>query len=85
NTLQLPKQLHKKVHQFLPNHTPIKSIKTIHTPKPIEHSLYTILQNTPLHTILAVIVILLFLTNITTTAISILSIPISILIPLIPL
>lgn len=55
------------------------------TAKPIEDSLYTMVEKAALGTIVAIIVILLFLRNIRTTAISIVSIPLSILIALIAL
>ena len=55
------------------------------TAKPIEDSLYTMVEKATLGTIVAIIVILLFLRNIRTTAISIVSIPLSILIALIAL
>ena len=55
------------------------------TAKPIEDSLYTMIEKAALGTIVAIIVILLFLRNIKTTAISIVSIPLSILIALIAL
>ena len=45
------------------------------TAKPIEDSLYTMVEKATLGTIVAIIVILLFLRNIRTTAISIVSIP----------
>ncbi len=63
----------------------MKSIKTMDTAKPIEDSLYTMVEKAALGTIVAIIVILLFLRNIRTTAISIVSIPMSILIALIAL
>lgn len=42
----------------------MKSIKTMDTAKPIEDSLYTMVEKAALGTIVAIIVILLFLRNI---------------------
>ncbi len=55
------------------------------TAKPVEKSLYTMVEKASLGTIVAIIVILLFLRNIRTTAISIISIPLSLLMALIAL
>lgn len=63
----------------------MKAIKTMDTAKPIEDSLYTMIEKAALGTIVAIVVILLFLRNIRTTAISIVSIPMSILIALVAL
>ena len=61
------------------------STKTMDTAKPIEDSLYTMVEKAALGTIVAIIVILLFLRNIRTTAISVVSIPLSILIAMVAL
>ena len=61
------------------------STKTMDTAKPIQDSLYTMVEKAALGTIVAIIVILLFLRNIRTTAISVVSIPLSILIALVAL
>ena len=60
------------------------STKTMDTAKPIQDSLYTMVEKAALGT-MAIIVILLFLRNIRTTAISVVSIPLSILIALVAL
>ncbi|WP_143120360.1 efflux RND transporter permease subunit, partial [Staphylococcus aureus] len=78
-------EVQKKVDEFVRNESGMKSIKTMDTAKPIEDSLYTMVEKAALGTIVAIIVILLFLRNIRTTAISIVSIPMSILIALIAL
>lgn len=85
NTVQVAREVQKKVDEFVRNESGMKSIKTMDTAKPIEDSLYTMVEKAALGTIVAIIVILLFLRNIKTTAISILSIPMSILIALIAL
>ncbi len=63
----------------------LMSQKTMDTAKPVEKSLYTMVEEASLGTIVAIIVILLFLRNIRTTAISIISIPLSLLMALIAL
>lgn len=85
NTVQVAREVQKKVDEFVRNESGMKSIKTMDTAKPIEDSLYTMVEKAALGTIVAIIVILLFLRNIKTTAISIVSIPMSILIALIAL
>ncbi len=82
---KLREKFRKKVDEFVRNESGMKSIKTMDTAKPIEDSLYTMVEKAALGTIVAIIVILLFLRNIRTTAISIVSIPMSILIALIAL
>lgn len=81
NTVQVAREVQKKVDEFVRNESGMKSIKTMDTAKPI----YTMVEKAALGTIVAIIVILLFLRNIRTTAISIVSIPMSILIALIAL
>lgn len=85
NTVQVAREVQKKVDEFVRNESGMKSIKTMDTAKPIEDSLYTMVEKAALGMIVAIIVILLFLRNIRTTAISIVSIPMSILIALIAL
>lgn len=85
NTVQVAREVQKKVDEFVRNESGMKSIKTMDTAKPIEDSLYTMVEKAALGTIVAIIIILLFLRNIKTTAISIVSIPMSILIALIAL
>ena len=85
NTVQVAREVQKKVDEIVRNESGMKSIKTMDTAKPIEDSLYTMVEKAALGTIVAIIVILLFLRNIRTTAISIVSIPMSILIALIAL
>ena len=85
NTVQVAKEAQNKIDEFVKNNDDIKATKTMDTAKPIEDSLYTMVEKAALGTIVAIIVILLFLRNIRTTAISIVSIPLSILIALIAL
>ena len=85
NTVQVARATQKKIDEFVKNNSDIKATKTMDTAKPIEDSLYTMIEKAALGTIVAIIVILLFLRNIKTTAISIVSIPLSILIALIEL
>ena len=85
NTVQVARATQKKIDEFVKNNSDIKATKTMDTAKPIEDSLYTMIEKAALGTIVAIIVILLFLRNIKTTAISIVSIPLSILIALIAL
>ncbi|MFI9033105.1 efflux RND transporter permease subunit [Staphylococcus pasteuri] len=85
NTVQVAKDVQKKVDEFEKNNSEMKAIKTMDTAKPIEDSLYTMIEKAALGTIVAIVVILLFLRNIRTTAISVISIPMSILIALVAL
>ena len=85
NTVQVARETQKKIDEFVKNNSDIKATKTMDTAKPIQDSLYTMVEKAALGTIVAIIVILLFLRNIKTTAISIVSIPLSILIALIAL
>ncbi len=85
NTVQVAKDVQKKVDEFEKNNSEMKAIKTMDTAKPIEDSLYTMIEKAALGTIVAIVVILLFLRNIRTIAISVISIPMSILIALVAL
>ena len=85
NTVQVAKEVQKKVDEFVKNNKGMTSTKTMDTAKPIEDSLYTMVEKAALGTIVAIIVILLFLRNIRTTAISVVSIPLSILIAMVAL
>lgn len=85
NTVQVARDVQKKVDEFVKNNHGMTSTKTMDTAKPIQDSLYTMVEKAALGTIVAIIVILLFLRNIRTTAISVVSIPLSILIALVAL
>ncbi|WP_046472979.1 efflux RND transporter permease subunit, partial [Staphylococcus aureus] len=85
NTVKVAKDTKKKIDEFIKDNKNIKSTKVMDTAKPIEDSLYTMIEKAALGTIVAIIVILLFLRNIRTTAISVVSIPMSILIAMVAL
>lgn len=85
NTVQVAKDVQKTIDEFTKEQADINGIKTMDTAKPIEDSLYTMIEKAAIGTIVAIIVILLFLRNIRTTAISVVSIPLSILLALIAL
>lgn len=85
NTVQVKKDTEEKINAFMKDNKDMTDVKIMDTAKPIEDSIYTMLEKAILGTIVAIIVILLFLRNIRTTAISIVSIPMSILIAMIAL
>ena len=66
NTVQVARATQKKIDEFVKNNSDIKATKQW-TAKPIEDSLYTMIEKAALGTIVAIIVILLFLRNIKTT------------------
>lgn len=79
NTVQVAKDVQRKIDTFVDENKDFNVTKTMDTAKPVEKSLYTMVEKASLGTIVAIIVILLFLRNIRTTAISIISIPLSLL------
>lgn len=85
NTVQVANDTKKAIDEFTKETKDIKATKVMDTAKPIEDSLYTMIEKAALGTIVAIIVILLFLRNIRTTAISVVSIPMSILIAMVAL
>lgn len=85
NTVQVAKDVQRKIDTFVDENKDFNVTKTMDTAKPVEKSLYTMVEKASLGTIVAIIVILLFLRNIRTTAISIISIPLSLLMALIAL
>src|SRR5699024_9023 len=85
NTVQEANDTKKAIDEFTKENKDIKATKVMDTAKPIEDSLYTMIEKAALGTIVAIIVILLFLRNIRTTAISVVSIPMSILIAMVAL
>src|SRR5699024_5155606 len=85
NTVQVANDTKKAIDEFTKENKDIKATKVMDTAKPIEDSLYTMIEKAALGTIVAIIVILLFLRNIRTTAISVVSIPMSILIAMVAL
>lgn len=85
NTVQVAKDTKKEIDEFTKRNPNIKDTKVMDTAKPIEDAIYTMVEKALLGTIFAIIVILLFLRNIKTTLISIVSIPMSILIAMVAL
>ncbi|PHK50223.1 efflux RND transporter permease subunit [Staphylococcus edaphicus] len=85
NTVQVAKDTKKEIDKFVKENPKLVATKVMDTAKPIEDALYTMIEKAALGTIVAIIVILLFLRNIRTTAISIVSIPMSILIAMVAL
>ncbi|WP_460994210.1 efflux RND transporter permease subunit, partial [Staphylococcus aureus] len=84
-TVQVANDVQRKIDTFVDENKDFNVTKTMDTAKPVEISLYTMVEKASLGTIVAVIVILLFLRNIRTTAISIILIPLSLLMALITL
>lgn len=85
NTVQVKKDTEAKIKDFVKDNKNLTETKIMDTAKPIQDSIYTMLEKAILGTIVAIIVILLFLRNIRTTAISVVSIPMSLLIAMIAL
>ncbi|MBE5673154.1 efflux RND transporter permease subunit [Staphylococcus sp. SS35] len=85
NTVQVAKDVQQKIDTFIEENKDLNVTKTMDTAKPVEKSLYTMVEKAALGTIVAIIVILFFLRNIRTTLISIISIPLSLLMALIAL
>ncbi|ANZ32742.1 efflux RND transporter permease subunit [Staphylococcus carnosus] len=85
NTVQVKKDTDQKIRQFIKENKGMTYTKIMDTAKPIQDSIYTMLEKAILGTIVAIIIILLFLRNIRTTAISVVSIPMSLLIAMIAL
>src|SRR5699024_5804213 len=84
-TVKVAKDTKKEIDEFTKDNKDIKATKVVDTTKPIVDSLYTMIEKAALGTIVAIIVILLLLRNIRTTAISVVSIPMSILIAMVAL
>lgn len=85
NTVQVAKDTKKEIDKLIKENPDMVATKVMDTAKPIEDALYTMIEKAILGTIVAIIVILLFLRNIRTTTIAIVSIPMSILIAMIAL
>ncbi|RIM86504.1 efflux RND transporter permease subunit [Staphylococcus xylosus] len=85
NTVQVAKDTKKEIDKLIKDNPDMVATKVMDTAKPIEDALYTMIEKAILGTIVAIIVILLFLRNIRTTAIAVVSIPMSILIAMIAL
>ena len=85
NTVQVAKDTKKEIDKFVKANPELKDTKVMDTAKPIEDAINTMIEKAILGTIFAIIIILLFLRNIRTTAISVVSIPMSILIAMVAL
>lgn len=85
NTVQVAKDTKKEIDKFTKENPNMVATKVMDTAKPIEDALYTMIEKAALGTIVAIVVILLFLRNIRTTTIAVISIPMSILIAMIAL
>ncbi|MDW8565628.1 efflux RND transporter permease subunit [Staphylococcus shinii] len=85
NTVQVAKDTKKEIDKLIKENPDMVATKVMDTAKPIEDALYTMIEKAILGTIVAIIVILLFLRNIRTTAIAVVSIPMSILIAMVAL
>ncbi len=64
NTVQVAKDVQRKIDTFVDENKDFNVTKTMDTAKPVEKSLYTMVEKASLGTIVAIIVILLFLRNI---------------------
>ncbi|UXR82161.1 efflux RND transporter permease subunit [Staphylococcus sp. IVB6214] len=85
NTVAVAKEVDKAIDRFVKQHPDLKSIQIMDTAKPIQDALNTMIEKALIGSIVAVIVIMLFLRNFRMTAISVVSIPLSILIAMIAL
>lgn len=85
NTVAVANDVDQAIQDFVKAHPELKSVKIMDTAKPITDSLDTMIEKALLGSFVAVIVILLFLRNIRMTAISIVSIPLSLLIAMVAL
>lgn len=85
NTVQVADDVQDKINDFKKQNPEMESHIVMDAAKPIKDSLHTMIEKALLGTIVAIIVILLFLRNIKMTTISIVSIPLSILIAMIAL
>ncbi|MCS4486007.1 efflux RND transporter permease subunit [Staphylococcus americanisciuri] len=80
NTVAVAKEVDKTIKQFVSERKHLKAVQIMDTAKPIQDSLNTMIEKALIGSIVAVIVIMLFLRNFRMTAISIVSIPLSLLI-----
>ncbi|WP_141709862.1 efflux RND transporter permease subunit, partial [Staphylococcus aureus] len=85
NTVQVGKDVQRKIDTFDDENKDFNVTKTMDTAKPLEKTRYAMVEKASLGTIVARIVVLLFLRNIRTTAVSIIAIPLSLLMGLIAL
>ncbi|KIX91103.1 multidrug transporter [Staphylococcus microti] len=85
NTVAVAKEVDKTIQQFVDERKDLKAVQIMDTAKPIQDSLNTMIEKALIGSIVAVIVIMLFLRNFRMTAISIVSIPLSLLIAMVAL
>ncbi|WP_225310537.1 efflux RND transporter permease subunit, partial [Staphylococcus saprophyticus] len=83
-SVEVGKDRKKEIDEFIKENGKMVGRKVMDRGKGIEDGLYRMIEKAAPGTIVGMMVIPLSLTNITTTPISILSIPISILIPILP-
>jgi hydrophobic/amphiphilic exporter-1 (mainly G- bacteria), HAE1 family len=83
NTVEVVNAVKDQMKQFEEDHDGMSIVSTMDQGKPIEDSVHTMVNKALFGAIFAVIIILLFLRNIRSTIISVISIPLSILIGLI--
>ncbi|QLK86631.1 efflux RND transporter permease subunit [Staphylococcus sp. 17KM0847] len=85
NTVAVAKEVDDTIQSFVKTHKDLKSVQIMDTAKPIKDSLNTMIEKALLGSIVAIIVIMLFLRNFRMTTISVVSIPLSLLIAMIAL
>ncbi|PTH73393.1 efflux RND transporter permease subunit [Staphylococcus agnetis] len=85
NTVAVANEVDQTIKDFVKTQDNLKTVKIMDTAKPIKDALSTMIEKALLGAIVAIIVILLFLRNIKMTAISVVSIPLSILIAMVAL
>ncbi|MCG3399377.1 efflux RND transporter permease subunit [Staphylococcus massiliensis] len=85
NTVKVANKVKDEIKKIEDKHPELNSTIVRDTAKPIQDSLTTMIEKAILGSIVAIVVILFFLRNISTTAISVVSIPLSILIALVAL
>ena len=85
NTVAVAKEVDKTIQQFVDERKDLKAVQIMDTAKPIQDSLNTMVEKALIGSIVAIIVIMLFLRNFRMTAISVVSIPLSLLIAMVAL
>ncbi|REI12726.1 AcrB/AcrD/AcrF family protein [Staphylococcus felis] len=85
NTVAVANEVDKVVDDFINGNNDLDAVQIMDTAKPIKDSLDTMIEKALLGSMVAIIVIMLFLRNIRMTAISLVSIPMSLLIAMIAL
>lgn len=85
NTVGVANEVDKVIKDFQSANPDLETVKIMDTAKPIQDSLDTMIEKALLGSIVAIIVIMLFLRNLRMTAISLVSIPLSLLIAMVGL